>query len=78
MNLKEAIAVIKDRIAYDGRLIENPQSDFDKFVLREKEALEMALIALDTPDFFVCQNCGHKCFKQSMKKDEVYCRLHGM
>lgn len=46
MNNEKALEILKCRYLLNQKLIEEPQSDFDKFVLEENEALLFAIEAL--------------------------------
>lgn len=43
MNRKEALKVLKERYLVNQNLIKEPQSDFDRFVEEENEALLVAI-----------------------------------
>lgn len=46
MNNLEALNVLKSRYLVNQHLIEKPQSDFDRFIEEENEALLIAIEAL--------------------------------
>lgn len=43
MTKREALRVLKERYLTNQHLIEEPQSDFDKFIAEENEALLIAI-----------------------------------
>lgn len=46
MTKREALRVLKERYLTNQHLIEEPQSDFDRFIAEENEALLFAIEAL--------------------------------
>ena len=47
MTNKQALDILKERYEINLQLIEDPESDFDNFVLKENQALEVAIKALE-------------------------------
>lgn len=47
MTNKQALNILKERYEINSQLIEDPESDFDNFILEENQALEVAIRTLE-------------------------------